>query len=336
MASAESGRPVRASLQRCVPWAVTIGVFVFLFSRIPIDEVAEAAVRVDLSIFLPVTILNILFNFFWEVLVFAVLFRWFGTDVTYREMLPIRGATFLITLLNYIAGQGGMALLMNRWRKIPIARTTSIMLFSLFADYYMLLAFCLIGAFQLPDVDMASLFEGTEQGHLVRFIAISWLVFALTIGFFGLYLPRARGWQRTRRNPLLAAFREAPTARYFQLILFKSLGPLAGFVTAFFALSAFGLHVPFLALMAMFPIVWLIESLPISVMGMGTAQAATIWLVARFAQGGAQVSDIEAAVFAYSLLSMLLFNSGRFAIGAASVASMPRHVWMPRGENSIS
>jgi uncharacterized membrane protein YbhN (UPF0104 family) len=333
MASSKSNRLLRSSLQRWLPWAVTAGVFVLLFRRIPIEKVIEATVRVDLLIYLPFMTFNILFNFFWETLVLVMLFRWFGTDVSYRGMLPIKGASFLITLLNYIAGQGGMALLMSRWRKIAIARATSIMLLSLFTDYYMLLAFCLVGAFRLPDVDLACLFDGSEQGHLVRFIVISWLVFAVTIGFFRLYLPRTRGWQRTRGNEVLAAFHEAPPARYFQLVLLKSFGSLVGsIVTAYFALSAFGLHVPFLPLIALLPIVWLIESLPISVMGMGTGQAAMIWLVARFAEGGVQVSDIEAAVFAYSLLSMALFHSGRFVIGAISVAFLPRNIWMPKGE----
>jgi hypothetical protein len=334
VANPESNRSLRSSLQRWLPWAVTAGVFVFLFSRIPIEKVIEATARVDLLIYLPLMTFNILFNFFWEALVFVMLFRWFGTDVTYRGMLPITGATFLINILNYMAGQGSMALLMNRWKNIAIARAASIMFFSLFTGYYTLLAFCLVGAFRLPDVELACLFDGTEQGHLVRLIVISWLVFGVTIGFFRLHLPRARGWHRTRGNQVLAAFHEAPAARYFQLILLRFFGSLVGIVTTFFALSAFGLHVPFLPLIVMLPIVWLIESLPISVMGMGTGQAAMIWLVAGFAEGDIQVSDIEAAVFAYSLLSMFLFNFGRFVIGAISVAFVPRNIWMPKSESA--
>jgi hypothetical protein len=317
----------RASLQKWLPWVVTGGVFAFIFSRIPADKVLDAAMKADLRIYLPLMTINILFDFVWDVLVFVILFRWFKTPVTFRGMLPIRGVTYLITLLNYVAGQGGMALIMTRWKKISLPRSTSVVMFSLFGDYYMLLALCLAGAFRLKNVDLNRVLDNTEEGHLVRFILISWAVFFATIWFFRGFLPRSEGWKGLKENELVAAFREATPAQYVQIVLLKTVIPLAGILTTYFALAAFDLHVPFIYLISMLPIVWLIEAIPISVMGMGTAQAAMIWLVARFAVDSGGAGDIEAAVLAYSILSMIVYNGGRFLIGAACVPFVPRRVW---------
>jgi hypothetical protein len=322
-----TGSSIRSALQKWLPWVVTVGVFVFIFSQIPADKVLDAAVRADLLIYLPLMTINILFDFVWDVAVFVVLFRWFGTPVTLRGMLPIRGVTYLITLLNYLAGQGGTALIMTRWKRISLARSTSVVMFSLFGDYYMLLSLCLVGAFQLKGVDLDRMFDNTEEGHLVRFIVLSWAAFFAAIWFFRRFLPRRRGWKGLKENELLAAFREATAAQYLQIVVLKTVIPLAGIVTTYFALSAFDIHVSFIYLVSMLPIVWLIEAIPISVMGMGTAQAAMIWLVARFATDSGGAGDIEATVLAYSILSMIVYNGGRFLIGAACVPFIPRHVW---------
>lgn len=327
MTHAHTGTAFRTAAQKYLPWVVTAGGFTLLFRWIPVEKVIDAAARVDLLVYLPLLTFHTVFGFFWDVLAFTVLFRWFGTPLVFREMLPIRGVTYLVSLLNYLVGQGGMALIMRRWKGIPLPRATSVVLFGLFIDYYVLLAFCVLGAFRLPRVDLVCFFDGTEAGHLVRFIVISWLVFVAAVWLFRGILPRARGWKRVKENELLFAFRTASTRRYLEAILLRSVIPLAGIIVSYFALPCFGLHVPFLALMAMLPIVWLIESIPISVMGWGTAQLAMLWLVARYAESDGNAEDIEAAVLAYSILSMIFFKLVNFAIGMACVPFVPRHIW---------
>jgi len=329
-AASRKGARLGPALRKGLPWMVTAGVFVYVFHRVPVDKVLDAALHVNLRIFLPVLLASLSFAFFWEVLVYTLLFRWFGTRVTYREMMPVRGAVFLLILLNFFVGQGGMALLMNRWKKLSVSRATSVILFSMFNDYYLILAFCLAGAFQLPDVDLVCFFRAGEEGDLVRFVLISWLFFTAHIAFYRLYLPRAGGMDRIKKNEILSAFREAPTTLYFKLGMVKSVGFIVGIVAYYYAFFAVGLHVPFLHLLVMLPMVWLIGSIPITVMGLGTVQAAMIWLVARFAQGSGGPDEINAAVVALSLLWSLGYNLGRFAIGAVCVSRLPKNIWKPK------
>lgn len=317
-------------LRKWAPWFVTVAVFVYVFYRVPFDKVLDAAVHVNLWIFLPLLLANIAFHFFWNVLIYTLLFRWFGVEVTYRGMMPIKGATYLLVLLNFFAGQGGLALLMNRWKNLSMSRASSIIVFALFVDYYLILAFCLAGAFQLDDVDLVRFFDSGDEGGLVRFVVISWAFFVFHIAFYRWYLPRSKGLTWFKQNQVLAAFREAPLALYLKLGAVKSVNSVIGIVTCYYALTAFGVRVPLLHLIVMLPIVWMIGSVPITVMGLGTVQAAMIWLVARFAEGSGTPEEITAAVVAYSLLWAISGHVAHFAIGAVCVSRLPKNIWMPK------
>ncbi len=319
---------IKGILQKGLPWIVTIGILIFLFKRIPIEEVHQAITFVNLWKYVPIVILGTTIFFLWDAFVFTLLFLEFGTQVTYRGMLPIRGSSFLIWIMNYFAGMGSMAFLMNRWKKIPLSRASSVVIFSFYLDYYMIMTFCLLGVFLLPGLDLVDFFEMSEQGTFIRTIILSWLFFILLICFFHLVLPRSKGFTRIKKNEILSAFRDAPPRKYFMFMLLKILGFfICDIVFVYFTLTIFGLNVPFLKLIALFPIVRLIESIPISVMGLGTSQAATIWLITPIIESSSSQVNYEAALLAYSLLGMILVNFGRFVIGTTSVKFLPKNLW---------
>ena len=318
---------LRSVLSKFGPWLIAFVALYLVFQRVSITEVLDSARHVNLRIFIPLLLFNLGIHFLWDAQVYALLFRWFKVPVSYRGMLLVRGASHLLLMLNFFVGQGGMTLLMNRWKQLSLKRAGSIILFSIFNDYYLLLAFCLVGAFRLPGVDLVSFFQGTEAGDLVRFILISWLVFVLLILYFKLFLPRPSVRIRVKKREIFSSFREAPLILYFKLMGVKTINFASGLITSYFALMAFGLHVPLGYLIVFLPIVWLISSIPITVMGLGTTQAAMLWLVAGFARGTGGPEAIEAAVLAYSLLWWFSFNVGRFIIGAFFLFRLPKSIW---------
>jgi len=317
----EQGGTVKTVLRKWGPWLVTAAIFYFVFQRVPIEKVVDAAIHVDLRIFLPLLIANLIIHFLWDILVY--------TSVTYTEMMPVRGASYMLMVLNFFVGQGGFALLISRWKRLPIKRVTSILLFTMFNDYYLLLAFCLVGAFRLPDVDLSCFFKAGEKGDLVRFIVISWAYFWIHIGFYRWHLPRTKRLQQFKQSEIASAFLEAPTTLYFKLGAIKLVNFFAGIFICYFALAAFGIKVPLIYLFTFLPIVWLIGSIPVTVMGFGTTQAAMIWLVAGFAQGTGSPQEIEAAVVAYSLLWSFFYGLGNLGAGAICVSRLPKRIWMP-------
>jgi len=144
--------------KRLLPWIVTTGIFAYLFHQITVSEVLEAATHVNLWVFIPVIVIGFILYFLWDVLVYTFVFKDVGIQVTYRAMVPIRGAAHLFTIINHFAGSGGVALLMNRWKKIPISQTGSVVVFKLFMEYYGILALCLLTAFHIPEVDLELFF----------------------------------------------------------------------------------------------------------------------------------------------------------------------------------
>jgi len=325
----QQGFDIKTTLRKWGPWLVTAVIFYFVFKRVPVEKVIDAALHADLRIFLPLLLACLIIQFFWDVLVYTLLFRWFDTEVSYVDMISIRGASYLLIALNFFAGQGGLALLMNRWKGLSIKRTSSIILFTIFNDYFLLLAFCLVGAFRLPDVDLISFFEPGEKGDLVRFVVISWLYFWIHIGFYRGFLPRTKKLQRLKKGVLFSSFREAPIMRYIKLWAVKSGNFIVAIFAYYFVFPAFGLHVPLLYLITFLPIVWLIGSIPVTIMSFGTVQAAMIWLVAGHAQGSGSPQEIEAAVLALSLLWSFSYRIGNLAVGAICVSRLPKNLWMP-------
>jgi hypothetical protein len=134
-----------------------------------------------------------------------------------------------------------------------------------------------------------------------------------------------------KEREIFSTFRDAPLILYFKLMAVKAVGSMVGLLTTYFALMAFGIEVPLGYLIVFLPIVWLIGSIPVTVMGLGTTQAALLWLVAGFAQGSGGPEMIEAAVLAYSLLWWFWFNVGRFAIGAFFLFRLPKEIWAGKG-----
>jgi hypothetical protein len=95
----------------------------------------------------------------------------------------------------------------------------------------------------------------------------------------------------------------------------------------FLLLLIFGLRMELLYFITFFPIVRLIEALPISVMGLGTSQMAMLWLFTPLMDQSAGDANVAAAIMAFSLLITIFSNLSRFAIGAVGVKWLPENVW---------
>ena len=113
-------------IKRVMPWLVSIGIFIYLFNKIPITKVYESSVDVNLWIFIPVIFFGFVMYLLWDTLVFTILFKGIGESIPYRGMFIVRASSNLLTTVNYFIGVGSVALLMNRWRKIPISQPGSV------------------------------------------------------------------------------------------------------------------------------------------------------------------------------------------------------------------
>jgi hypothetical protein len=274
-------------VKRVIPWVVTIAIFALIFRRVPIAKVVEALEGVRLSrylaIMLPYSVAYLLIDTF----CLTRVLNWFNTTIAYRDVLPIRATTYLLTLVNSPLGQGSIAIYLNRREGIPFLEVVSSVLFMMFVELYQLVFFSSVGAALAPD-------------RIERSLVV---VYAALYVYFVVHLLLFRGgatWITKRKAvETLRSFRMAGLRHYLLLILFKSPNFLMATVVYYFALQCFDLHLPYLQLLVFLPIIFLSAALPIGVAHLGAPQY--FWL--HFFGDQAP----EASLLAFSLTAHVTF-----------------------------
>lgn len=273
---------MRSILHRAAPWLVTLGVLAYLFSRVPASEVAMAATKAA-PWTVPTLAVLVLAVYLADCLAIWKTFGWFVAPLTYREALTLRGATYLLALVNYALGQGAFVYFLKRWRGVPVMRATAAVL--LVAGVNMLLLLLLstlglvLGAETLPELRLVLL---GSLGGLPLYVALlawkpHWLV----------------------RRPIFDVLLSAGVAGHLWALAVRLPHVAALLLLNYAALHAFGVDVPVLQALVNLPVVFFVAVLPISVQGLGPAQGAMIFFFAEFAQGDAATR--AATVFAASL-----------------------------------
>ena len=84
--------------------------------------------------------------FFVDSLVIWRVVNWFNAKVPYRDILPVRASTYILSILNEQIGKGVMAYYLNRRDGVPGWQVGSSMLFVMFCEFYYLLTWACVGA----------------------------------------------------------------------------------------------------------------------------------------------------------------------------------------------
>ena len=75
------------------------------------------------------------FFFLIDSLVVWRIVNWFNASVRYRDLLPIRGSAYIISIVNEQVGKGVMAVYLNRRDGVPGWEVGSSMLFIMFCEF---------------------------------------------------------------------------------------------------------------------------------------------------------------------------------------------------------
>jgi uncharacterized membrane protein YbhN (UPF0104 family) len=290
-----------------LPWLITIGIFVMIFSRIPLPEVIAALRQVRLwpyvALMVPYSLIYCLIDTF--VLTRAV--SWFHRRVPYRRLLPVRASSYILSLLNPGLGQGGVAFYVHRREQIPFLALAGTMLFLIVLEVCQLALYAAIG--------MVAFYP-----HLMAAFAPFYIGFSASLGLGLWYLhygaaPLDKWAARLGRHApwrdagFLATLRQARWRHYLLTLLYKAPNFLLAVVLHYVALQLFGVQVPFTRLFALLPVVFLVASLPVTVAHLGTSQAAWLYFFSAYGQ--------ESQILAYSLVAHVTFMGLNSLIGLA-------------------
>jgi len=134
-------------IKKLAPWAVAILIFVYLFHQHPPSEIIKSAATMNVPFFCAVALLYFILMFLLDTYSIAWILRIFGHRETMREMLPARGVTYLLMVVNYAAAQAAFAFYQYRKHGLPISKMLGIFSIIVIADLYMLVTLAFVTSF---------------------------------------------------------------------------------------------------------------------------------------------------------------------------------------------
>jgi hypothetical protein len=262
------------TLQRALPWLITIACFTYLYLQIDRQAGRQGTTAIPflLNVFRDVSwtrwlALMVPYSLFFFLIDSALVWRvvnWFNARVPYADILPIRASAYIISILNEQIGKGVMAVYLNRRDGVPGWQVGSSMLFIMFCEFYYLLFWATLGVAlrwqRLPEV----------------FHSIPWVAAGASV-FLALWLLYFRGaiakTSRVRDRQILHAFRRASLRHYLGAIAIRSPALLAAVVVYTLALRLFGVQAELLDMLGYLPVIFFGAAVP----GPFRAVAITMW-----------------------------------------------------------
>lgn len=301
---------VKQALRRFWPLLVGCAVLALLFYRVPLGELRSNLQKgpwLALTLYtLPLLVVNLLADAWAMGICLAV------TDARrpFRPVLLVRGAGYLLGLVNYALGPSGYVVYLRR-TGVPALRGTGIVFLSLITTLGALFVTALAG---LPAV------AGTGVAA-----AIIPLVLCGVAGMAVYLIAVAVRPRFLARHELLAPLFDAGPRGTLAALAARLPHVLSVCLGLWGALWIWGVPVPLDRSLALTPQVLLAGALPVSPAGLGTMQAVEILLFSPYA-AAATVAGREAVLLAFSLAYGLLGVIFQALIGLGCLALLRREV----------
>ena len=272
-------------LGRWLPWAVGLGLLAWLLYRVPLTELRTAMGRgpaLALSLYAAA---HLLISFVTDTAATRTGLAVVGIHRPFGEILWVRGATYLLGLVNFTLGQSALAVHLARTR-IRWAVAAGATLLQVLVNFVALALLVAVGALFYSPLPRQA------RWLLVGVIVAS---VAVTIGVWAL-----RPAWLTRRSVMgpffdtrLAEHGRALAARLGHFVLFSLL--------YWGALRVWGIPVPPGEAVVLVTLLMFLAALPITPYGIGTVQVAQVLFFSSYVEA-ASAAEREASVLAFSLV----------------------------------
>jgi hypothetical protein len=282
--SQDPGAPEVPLWRRILPLLIGAALVAFVLVRLDFRAFASALARTHYVAYFAFTaafLMTLLVADGWAT---ARVYRQLVAPVRSREIIVIRGASYLLSLINHHVGQGWLTYFVSRAYRAPLWRVAGATLFvyvTTFGCLYVL-------------VVMALPFNHGQVPWLLPTIG------ALTLGaaFYAVLI--GVGADALRRRQATAPLLEAGIAGHVRALIERMPHVLVQFLGVWLPLRFFGVDVPFTDALALVPVIMLVQTLPITPQGLGTRDVIALELLTGYAQGS---PDERAAAVAAATLS---------------------------------
>ncbi len=268
-----SGGPVKQFAKRMIPWLVGGAILAYLVWRIEVTPLLEALTHADVPLYMPVLTAFILVNFFADTQNLNALLKYARSPIPFRDSMIIRGASYLLMIIDYTLGMGSIVYYLKKYMNVPIARGTGSMLFLNYITHVSLLILAIAGCLMAAASGALSM--------LLANIALTFTVLLALAIIAILLMKMLPDWsflKKIKHSELMQIFIESPLSVYLMNTLYRC-GFYFTFILFFYiAVKAFNMDIPFFEMTAYVPVILLVISIPISAFGLGTSQAAMLIL----------------------------------------------------------
>jgi len=288
---------------RVAAWVVTAGLLGYLFWRTPFSQVVAAA-RGAAPWTVPAALATLVGIYLGDSFAIWKTFGWFLAPLSLAQVLVVRGATYLLAVVNYSVGQGAIVYFVHRATGAPVLRGVATVLLIMGINILALLMLSTFGLFVAPEIP-----HGLFMIVVIAYVGLAVYIAAVAAR------PR---WLASR--PIFDVLLAAGLRGHLRALLVRIPHITALVAAQTLALRAFGVHVPLVAAIACLPVVFFVAVLPISVQGFGTTEAAMVFFFARYAPGADQTAR-EAAVLAASLVWRVFSIVFQVLLGLACLRS---------------
>jgi hypothetical protein len=258
--------------QKVLPFVISGGLLAWLLSRVSPSDVARAASQLNWPVLSVLTAVMVLALFFWDALCLKFVYVLDDRMPSYRQMLRVRGMSYLAGAFNYELGQGFVAWSMARLQSTTLLHSLSRGVLLAYHDLLVLLSVGLAGSLAgwLPGGD-----ERAAQIGKFCLVGLSLLLLAGCI----LLVVRVRFRERLVHNRWTAWLGSWRLAHSPGLLLAR-LGYFAILIVyGYLALRICGIPVSGPVALRVLPLVLVADGLP-SFAGLGTREAALLLLLA--------------------------------------------------------
>ncbi len=129
---------MRARLGRILAWTITLAALAWVFWKTPIGEVWASVGRAA-PWTLPAVLAAVALVYLADAFAMWKTFSWFLAKLPFRDVLIVRGATYLLAAINYSVGQGAIVYFVHRARGVPVRRGVATVLFIMGTNVLVLL-----------------------------------------------------------------------------------------------------------------------------------------------------------------------------------------------------
>ena len=257
-------KPKKKAIFNIIVTLITIFIFAILFSKIDFFSVVSIIRKVNLLILLIAVSFSFVFTFVLVPLKWKLVLDCIKCNLSFKEVFFIHASALLIcTIMPFRSGDLIKSLYLKRQNKLSFRKATSTLIFDNAMDLFTLLFFSFLAFIFLS----------------VQFPFKLYLWFLIVVFFIVCVILIAKKIP----SDFFYSFKMITLKKTLFIFMLSLLGYFISFISIYFIFVSIDGTVPFLKIMFYFPIITLISIIPITISGLGTREAATIFFLSKYA-----------------------------------------------------